>query len=159
MKIGVISDTHIPVMCDKLPGALKKHFKDVDMIIHAGDIVDQGCIDKLYDYCDNIIAVCGNMDCAQLQGTLPTKKIIKAGKFTIGITHGWGPAHGITDRICNEFKDVDIIIFGHTHKAMNEMKKNVLFFNPGSATCMLSEHRSIGIIELNGKINSKIIEI
>ncbi len=159
MKIGVIADTHIPVNCDDLPDVLKKHFKDVDMIIHAGDIVEQCVIDQLYEHCKNVVAVCGNMDCAQLQGTLPHKKIIKAGKFTIGITHGWGPPHGITKRIAQEFNNVDIIIYGHTHRAMNEIINKVLYFNPGSATDCVCAQRSIGIIELNGKINSRIILI
>ncbi|MBU1044230.1 MAG: metallophosphatase family protein [Candidatus Omnitrophica bacterium] len=159
MKIGVISDTHIPVASEHLPYVLKEYFKNVDMIIHAGDIVEQSVLDNLYEYCPNVEAVCGNMDCAQLQGRLPQKKIIKAGKFIIGITHGWGPPMGITDRIRKEFKNVDIIVFGHTHKSMNERKNGILFFNPGSATDMISSERTIGIIELNEKINSRIIAI
>ncbi|MBU1086489.1 MAG: metallophosphoesterase [Candidatus Omnitrophica bacterium] len=159
MKIGVISDTHIPDVCDDLPAVLKKHFKGADMIIHAGDIVNQCVIDQLYQYCADVQAVCGNMDSPQLQGRLPQKKIIKAGKYTIGLTHGWGPPLNITERLAKEFKQVDIIIFGHTHKALNEKNNGILFFNPGSATDMLANQRSIGIIELNGKINSRIIEI
>ncbi|MFH1063224.1 MAG: metallophosphoesterase family protein [Candidatus Omnitrophota bacterium] len=157
MRIGVISDTHIPIVCDELPLVLKKYFKGVDMILHAGDLVEQCVLDQLLAYCPKVEAVCGNMDCAQLQTKLPAKKIIQAGKYTIGLTHGWGPPKNIADRIAKEFDNVDIIVFGHSHTPMNETKNNVLFFNPGSATDMVNAKRSIGIIELNKEIKAKII--
>ena len=40
MKIGVISDTHIPINTDRLPDGLIKVLKDCDLIVHAGDIVE-----------------------------------------------------------------------------------------------------------------------
>lgn len=159
MRIGVISDTHIPVVCDELPLALKKYFKGVDMILHAGDLVDYRVIEQLLAYCPRVEAVCGNMDSPHLQTKLPTKKILQAGKYTIGLTHGWGPPQNIIDRVATEFKNVDIIVFGHSHKATNEKKNGVLFFNPGSATDNVNSKCSIGILELNGEIKSQIISI
>jgi putative phosphoesterase len=160
MKIGVISDTHIPVSCDELPKELNKHFKGVDMILHAGDIVDQKAIDQLMEICPVVEAVCGNMDSPALQSSLPHKKIIQAGKFKIGLTHGWGPPAGIIERVAKEFKDVDVIVFGHSHQATSVKKKGVLFFNPGSATDMIhSKCRSIGILNIDSKIEAEIIAI
>ena len=40
MRIGVISDTHIPVRAKHLPAALFCLFENVDLILHAGDLVD-----------------------------------------------------------------------------------------------------------------------
>jgi uncharacterized protein len=159
MRIGVISDTHIPIVCDDLPLKLKQYFKGVDMILHAGDLVDYCVIDQLLAYCPKVEAVCGNMDSPQLQTKLPTKKIIQAGKYTIGLTHGWGPPQNIADRVAKEFKNVDIIVFGHSHKPMNEKKNGILFFNPGSATDKINSNGTIGILELNGEIKSQIISI
>ena len=41
-SIGVISDTH-----GRLPSGLSNAFKHVDLIIHAGDIVEETVLDKL----------------------------------------------------------------------------------------------------------------
>ena len=38
MKIGVISDTHIPRAAAELPPEIYKAFKGVDLILHAGDL-------------------------------------------------------------------------------------------------------------------------
>jgi len=38
MLLGLISDTHIPQVTPHLPPEIKDIFKDVDLILHAGDI-------------------------------------------------------------------------------------------------------------------------
>ena len=55
----------------------------------------------------------------------------------------------------------DIIIFGHSHAPVNEVKDGILFFNPGSATdSMFPENASFGIIEIEGDdIRAEIIKI
>ena len=160
MKIGVISDTHIPANCDELPQKVKENFKDVDMILHAGDLADACVLDMLKNICPKVEAVCGNMDPKNLQQQLPQKKIITAGKFKIGLIHGWGPPKGIMDRLEGEFKGVDAIVFGHTHQPVNLKKNGVLFFNPGSPTDLIHAlSTTIGILEINAKINGKILEI
>ena len=82
MKIGVISDTHIPVSSKCLPTAVAKHFKGVDLIIHAGDIVNNETLESLSKIAKTI-AVCGNMDSTDLRKSLHSKEVIKAGKFKI----------------------------------------------------------------------------
>jgi len=62
MKIGVISDTHIPDRADSIPKEIMEAFKKVDMIIHTGDFVKMSVLDKLKSVCKNVIAVRGNMD-------------------------------------------------------------------------------------------------
>ncbi|HTX60907.1 MAG TPA: YfcE family phosphodiesterase, partial [Methanobacterium sp.] len=61
MLIGVISDTHIPERADKIPEIVFELFKDVDMILHAGDLVSLDVKKQLEEiaptYC-----VQGNMD-------------------------------------------------------------------------------------------------
>jgi putative phosphoesterase len=38
MLIGLISDTHIPDRARQLPDNVLEAFKDVDLILHAGDL-------------------------------------------------------------------------------------------------------------------------
>ncbi|NQT33327.1 MAG: metallophosphoesterase family protein, partial [Candidatus Omnitrophica bacterium] len=80
MKIGVISDTHIPNSAKKLPGKVCDFFKDCDLIIHAGDIVEKEGIEELEALAETK-AVRGNMDSVELKEALPKKLVLKvAGK-------------------------------------------------------------------------------
>lgn len=162
MKIGVISDTHIDDNKTSLPEKVLTAFKQVDMIIHAGDIVDMSVLEKLKKLCKNVKAVYGNMDPQKIRNTLPEKEIITVGKYRIGISHGYGYPAKLIDFLMNKFHNdkVDVIIFGHSHSPVNETKNNILFFNPGSPTDkVFAEYNSFGILEINEKITAKIIRI
>jgi putative phosphoesterase len=162
MKIGVISDTHIPDRAKEIPKKILEDFKKVDMIIHVGDLVDFNVIEKLQSVCSNVRAVWGNMDRENVRRQLPEKEIINAGNYRIGIMHGWGAPNKLIEVLTSAFKNdnVDIIIFGHAHYSVNERKNNILFFNPGSATDKIfAPYNSYGIIEINDKIDARIIKI
>ena len=45
VKIGVISDTHLSGFDAGLARVIAHHFKDVDLILHAGDLVDLRVLD------------------------------------------------------------------------------------------------------------------
>ena len=47
MKIGVISDTHLKEVNSRLIDIYKDYFSDVDMIIHAGDLISEEIVDFL----------------------------------------------------------------------------------------------------------------
>ena len=42
MRIGLISDTHLPTMATRLHPAVHQVFAGVDMILHAGDLTGSG---------------------------------------------------------------------------------------------------------------------
>ena len=53
-----------------------------------------------------------------------------------------------------------MLVFGHSHQPMNEIKDGILHFNPGSPTDKIfAPFNSYGILEINDKINGKIIKI
>jgi len=161
VKIGVISDTHIPIKCEHIPEAVLQAFKDVDMIVHAGDMIDLTAIDELKQVCSNIVAVSGNMDPENIVKKFPAKKIFDVLGFKIGLMHGYGAPTDLIKVLKDAFKQdrPNIIIFGHSHKAMNEIIDGVLFFNPGSATDHLSGATTYGILDINKDIDAKIIKI
>lgn len=162
MKIGVISDTHIPERADNIPQEILAEFKNVDMIVHAGDFVEMGVLDKLKAVCPNVKAVWGNMDPAQIKQLLPEKEVFKAGKYKIGLMHGYGAPHNLIEVMLSSFKNdsVDLIIFGHSHSALNQTKNGIIFFNPGSPTDKtFSSGGSYGIIEINDKITPRIVKL
>lgn len=161
MRIGVISDTHIPSMARDIPKAIYNDFKDVDLILHAGDLAEMNFFEKLKKL-KKVIAVAGNMDSKEVAAALKQKEIIETGGFRIGLIHGWGSPEGLMERVSAEFKreKVDCIIFGHSHHPVNEIKEGILLFNPGSPTDKIfTPYNSYGIVEITDKITGKIIKL
>lgn len=159
MKIGVIADTHIPVVADKLPDEVFSLFRGVDLILHAGDLVSLRVLDSLSKL-SRTIAVRGNMDGLDVRQVLSEKEVVEAGRFKIGLIHGSGPPSGLVGRIKNEFRGVDAVVFGHTHEAMSETRDGVLFFNPGTPTDVrFSPRLSVGMLEVDDLIEAKIIQL
>ena len=60
MKIGVISDTHLNGPNPSLERAIEKYFKDVDLILHAGDLTSMEVLHAFKG--KKVIAVAGNND-------------------------------------------------------------------------------------------------
>ncbi len=150
LKIGVISDTHIADNSKHIPALILGAFRQVDLIIHAGDSVGLGAIEELKLVCSRVVAVAGNMDLEEVRNKYPLKQILDVFGYRIGVMHGFGAPAGLLELLKEAFKEdgCDLIIFGHSHKTLNEKIGNVLFFNPGSATDSAAAYNSYGIIEL-----------
>ena len=160
-KIGIISDTHLRESNDVIERIALEYFSDVDLIIHAGDMVRLFVLDAFYQMGKEVIAVCGNMDHPEIAESFPIKKTIMIEDVYIGIIHGWGGPDGMRSRITHEFEGVDAIVYGHTHHPFLGKENNILFLNPGSPSDnRFTKENSIGIIEINGKnIQGKIIRL
>lgn len=135
MKIGIISDTHTSKHFSKFKDFLLKNFKDVDLVIHAGDYTSTEVITLLKERGD-FIGVYGNNDKSKLRSLLSDKHIVTIENFRIGICHGDGPNKNTLDNVMATFKNdkLDIIIFGHSHKACIFTKNKTMYLNPGSCT-------------------------
>ena len=162
MKIGVLSDTHMPEKAKALPAKLCAQLKTCDMVIHVGDMVTMEVAQELQKLCSNFKAVCGNMDPVQIRNKFPEKEIIEVGKFRLGVKHGYGPPNKLKSILKDIFKDdkVDMIIFGHSHSPVCEAEGGIIFFNPGSPTDeIFAPYKSFGIIEINDKIEARIVTL
>lgn len=158
MKIGVLSDTHLTTLSDELRRIIETYFKDTDMILHAGDIVGTEIL-KAFKGID-LKAVHGNMDSPEIKRNLPSKRVIRAGRFAIGLIHGWGQPIGMERKIRREFEDIDCIVFGHTHCPTNRLIGGILFFNPGALkNRWFDRGGSVGILDLNDKIKGRVIKV
>ncbi|KPJ60289.1 MAG: hypothetical protein AMJ42_01550 [Deltaproteobacteria bacterium DG_8] len=158
MKIGVIADTHLTKISKHLEEHIAKYFKDVDMILHAGDVVELSVLDIFSDR--EVKLVAGNMDSWVIKQSAPTKQVIPIEGYKVGLIHGWGSPTGIEDRIIKEFDQIDILVYGHTHNASSFSKGGVLFFNPGSPTDKrFAIKNTIGILEIGERIFPKIITL
>ena len=163
MRIGVISDTHIPDRVTQIPKVILDDFKKTDLILHAGDLICCKVLEQLKSACKDVRAVWGNMDLPEVREALPEKLIIDAEGVRIGLIHGYGPPARLQEYARNAFKNesLQVIVFGHAHRPLNEKKDDVLYFNPGSPTDKIfSPYNSYGILEIADKqITANIIKI
>jgi hypothetical protein len=159
IKIGVISDTHIPTRAKFLPQSAIEMLKGVDFIIHCGDVVSEKVLLEL-GLISPVYAVKGNMDPDGLD--LPDERILLINsKFIICVAHGSGPPFGIKQRLFKKFKERDpfMIIYGHTHVPENDTYNGIMIFNPGSCTYGKSNN-SLGMLSVsNDMIAGKIITL
>ena len=138
--IGLISDTHGQLA----PGVLNA-FKNVDLIIHAGDIGEQAVLDKLSKIAP-VVAVRGNMDFGKWARQLPVTEIIEIGQIVLYVLHIANRLDA--DPVKTGFKAV---ISGHTHRPDVSEKNGVMFINPGSASYPKFGHpASAALIQIKG---------
>lgn len=137
MKLGVISDTH-GVLRDEVI----EHLTGCDYIIHAGDVGNKDIIDKL-DNITKTFVVRGNNDKDEWGLTLPEYREIEMDEILIYLVH---------DKvdIPKDLKEVDLVIYGHSHKFSNEKIDNIVYLNPGACgRKRFSLPLSMAIVEVN----------
>jgi putative phosphoesterase len=133
--IALISDTHMPQFSRDVPAPLLRGLVNasVEMILHAGDFTTTGVADRLSDIAP-LEAVAGNNDPQALVVRFGRRKIVLVDQLRIGLVHGDG-MHGTTlERAIASFdsKDVDMIMFGHSHEPYCVRHGAIWVFNPGS---------------------------
>lgn len=118
MKLAILSDTH-----GLLRPEVVEHLKDADAILHGGDINSQTIVDELRQYAPLYI-VRGNND-KEWAETIPHDL-----RFTLeGVT--FYMVHNKKELPAN-LDGVDVVVFGHSHKYVQEEKEGLLWLNPGS---------------------------
>ena len=158
MKIGIISDTHLNIPDNRLEKIVEDYFHDVDLILHAGDMVELEVLDVFRG--KKVYAVSGNMDPGSVREVFPDKRILEIEGRRVGLIHGWGSPFGLEEKVMQEFDNVECIVYGHTHRAMNDVRDGILLFNPGSPTDQrFAKHNSVGILDIGKEIVGKIIDL
>jgi len=144
VRIGLLSDTHIR-RDNILPGQIEQVFKNVDLILHAGDIVDPEVLDELEKIAP-VLAARGDDDPRRLtDDRIKEEHFLAVGGLTLWLKHRMpfgvvqtlrhGPQSRLTELIMRESSYIsDIIVFGDTHMAMAMKSQGILFINPGSPT-------------------------
>ena len=144
IRIGVITDTH-----GLFDPAVRRHFKEVDHILHAGDIGDRSVIEQL-ERIAPVTAVSGNVDGYEQSG-FPSETVVTLFGIRVGLRHVVYEGGRLTKdgRAFLDRERLDICIFGHTHQPKVEWFGKTLLFNPGSAgPKRFSLPRGIGLLIL-----------
>ncbi|MEW9669098.1 metallophosphoesterase family protein [Ammoniphilus sp. 3BR4] len=157
MRIGVISDTHMPSRSKQIPQALLKGLKNVDLILHAGDWTQLEVV-RAFEKLAPLDGVAGNNDGEEIVGRFGRKKILTFSGYRIGMVHGDGIKKTTEVRAWEAFagEKVDIILFGHSHVPFLRKHQGVLLFNPGSPTDKRRQLQySYGILALSSTIQAQ----
>ena len=148
--VGVISDTHGLLRSQALEA-----LRGVNAIVHAGDVGDAAILGQLRQVAP-VTAVRGNIDTSAWGKSLPETDVLEIGGVSLYVLHNV------------QQLDLDpgtagfaAVIFGHSHKPLIEWRKDVLFFNPGSAgPKRFSLPISLGKLTIaNGKLKPELIEL
>jgi uncharacterized protein len=104
-----------------------------EAIVHTGDFTAASVLADLRRFAP-VTAVHGNMDDAELRGTLPARADTLVAGVRIGLVHDGGPAAGRHDRLRGLFPDCDLIVYGHSHMPEVARDERGWIVNPGSPT-------------------------
>lgn len=118
MRVGILSDTHgllRPEVIEKLGGC--------DLILHAGDINKQEIIEKLEQIAP-VKVVRGNND-KEWAEHIPYVLDVECQGLHILMCHK-------KKDVPQKLTDIDLIVFGHSHKYEDKLEKGVRWINPGS---------------------------
>lgn len=122
MRIGVISDTHGLLRPEALAA-----LRGVDHILHAGDVGDPQIPTSLRELAP-VTAIRGNIDVAGPCAQLPATELVALGGAHIYLLHNLAELD-----LEPVAAGISAVISGHTHQPKIELRKGVLYLNPGSA--------------------------
>ena len=149
-RIGVISDTHRlarPEVLAALDG--------VEHIIHAGDIGSPSVIGELRRIAP-VTAIRGNVDTGDWAQQYPESAVVERDEVMIYVIHN-------IDNLALDphTAGFSAVIFGHSHSPLQEMRKGILYFNPGSAgPRRFHLPVAIGFITIHGRqISTEILTL
>ena len=118
MKIAILSDTH-----GLLRPEVMEYLQTVDAILHGGDINRQSLVDELRQYAP-LYVVRGNND-KDWAEAIPHDLTVTLGGVTFFMVHN-------KKEVPADLPGVDVVVFGHSHKYMQQEQDGVLWLNPGS---------------------------
>lgn len=144
MRIGLLSDTHIPLPVKQLPIAeLTEAFRGVELILHAGDIYSLSVLNDLENIAP-VLAARGDDDYGETARDVRVQErhILKVDRKVLWLMHqrpyvtmmspNWWQSWTSPEQ--HGFGKPDIIVFGHEHRTVMETRTGVVFVNPGSPT-------------------------
>ena len=118
MKLAILSDTH-----GLLRPQVVEHLKTADAILHGGDINKPAIVEQLQQYAPLYI-VRGNND-KEWTEDIPHDLTVTLEGVTFFLVHN-------KKEVPADLSGVDVVVFGHSHKYVQEDKDGILWLNPGS---------------------------
>ena len=118
MKLAILSDTH-----GLLRPEVVEYLKTADAILHGGDINRPAIVEELKQYAPLYI-VRGNND-KDWAETIPHHLTFTLEGVTFAMVHN-------KKELPTDLTGVNVVVFGHSHKYVQEEKGGILWLNPSS---------------------------
>ena len=151
MKVLVLSDSHGNIF--NMIQAVEREAPR--MVFHLGDCWRDG--ERLHDRFPELPfeQVYGN--CDYFRGSWEAEKLLCLGDKRVLLCHGH--TYGVKQSLlaaglAAEERDLDLFLFGHTHKPLVDMRGKTLFLNPGSIGDYARPTYGVVTLE-NGKLDAR----
>ena len=135
MRVGLLSDTHIPVAPILFP-EIKDALRGCDLILHAGDIVLSRVLDELEEIAP-VYAAQGNHDghLSEDPRVKPVHMLDLEG-FTVALLHVFEPWDSGKPWLSGLLGGAwaDVMVSGDSHLEQMAVVEGILMINAGSAT-------------------------
>lgn len=133
-RLLLVADTHVPKRARALPVEVRRAAAAADLIVHAGDWVDESVLDELARI-GPLLGVWGNNDGPALRERLPEIARADIEGVRVAVVHETGASAGREKRMDAAFPDTDLLVFGHSHIPWDTTAPGGLrLLNPGSPT-------------------------
>lgn len=123
--IGLVSDTH-----GQFRDEIREALRGVSLILHAGDVGGSRILRELRDIAP-VQAVYGNVDDRHEPGLVNRLELTIQG-VRIHVSHGHELGSPTPEGMLQAYP-ADVVVFGHTHRAVIERVDRRLAVNPGAA--------------------------
>ena len=152
MLVGLISDTHSLLRVEALAA-----LHGAELVLHAGDVGSYGVLRELGELAP-VHAVSGNVDDPILG--LPPQAELTLGGLRVHVSHGHELGSPTPALLVRAYA-ADVIVYGHTHKPLIEMRGATLVVNPGAAgPRRFNLKPSVALLTIeNGRASARLIEL
>ncbi|MET1043290.1 MAG: metallophosphoesterase [Microbacteriaceae bacterium] len=134
-RLLLLADTHVPKRARRLSDDVWRAVEMADLVVHAGDWVEEALLDELQGRAARLLGVWGNNDGDRLRARLPEVARETVDGIRLAVVHETGPAAGREERADAAYPDTDLLVFGHSHIPWDSVTLGGLrLLNPGSPT-------------------------
>lgn len=165
MRIGLLTDTHLPGEIRELWPEVRTAFTGCDLILHGGDIVVPGVIDWLEGIAPTLAAK-GNNDGDWGDKRVKEHHFLDIEGWRLALLHDMEPEDRPLDYLQKQYlkgERADIIITGHTHVERLDYREDVLQINSGSPIhprLWSTRLGTVGILDIKrGYVDAKVVKL
>lgn len=168
LRIGLVSDTHIPEARPELWAEVFHAFDGLDLILHGGDLHELSVLHALAEVAPVYSARGNGEDGSGGRPVTPDHPqlreswLLELGGVRVGLTHDLPipeiPPHFTVDRWFERrfgTTDVDVVVYGHTHVEAIDVVGSTLCVNPGSPTYprnLNTQLGTVGMLEIDAGV-------
>ena len=176
LRVGLVSDTHVPEARAELWAEVFDAFAGVDLILHGGDLHELSVLHALAEVAPVYAARGNGEDGSGGRPITPDHPLLREswlltlGGVRLGLTHDLpvpeAPPNFTVERWCERrfgTTDLDVVVYGHTHVEAIDVVGSTLCVNPGSPTYphnLNTQLGTLGLLEIDdGAVRASLFQL